>query len=81
MSDRSAIQFICVVCGLKMYGGTYISGAGPYCPRCVPTQAAITTNQQPDYCLYRKTCPYSTDLQESPTFIYPQPKARGQANE
>lgn len=28
--------FTCVVCGLSMQGGTWINGAGPYCPRCIP---------------------------------------------
>ena len=33
--------FRCVVCGLNMWGGTYVNGAGPYCPRCTPPNVSL----------------------------------------
>jgi hypothetical protein len=33
--------FQCCRCGLKMDGGTFISGAGPYCPHCLPPGPAF----------------------------------------
>lgn len=39
----------CIVCGAKMFGGVFINGAGPYCPRCMP---------QTRTCPYIDTCPY-----------------------
>lgn len=37
--QSTGVPMACAKCGVSMSGGTYVGGAGPYCPHCVPGQA------------------------------------------